>query len=161
MIEISRDKYLDYISEHIRNVKKAWQEVQSNLTGLDEYQLSVIDDLVENHDKSKYSESEFNHYRNYFFPYDGEEKSEAAFKKAWCHHIRENKHHWNHWVVVDADGTYAIEMPFKYIFEMLLDWKAMSYKFGNTVQSYYARNKLKMVLHENTIKTIEKWINIF
>lgn len=60
------------------------------------------------------------------------------FNKAWEHHYKNNKHHWNYWIGQD--------MPEKYIKQMICDWKAMSRKFGDTAQEFYMKNHDKIEL---------------
>lgn len=67
------------------------------------------------HDISKFSPKEFKQYAEYFY---GDRNNEIEFKKAWGHHYSHNKHHWEFWRGVD--------IPDKYILQMICDWKAMS-----------------------------------
>ena len=75
-----------------------------------------------------------------------------GFDKAWEHHYKHNKHHWNYWIGQD--------MPYKYIRQMICDWKAMSRKFGGTVQEFYLKNYNKMNLCWSTRLTIEHILNL-
>lgn len=46
------------------------------------------------------------------------------FNIAWLHHIHNNPHHWNHWIIQnDTDGVEVIRMPEKYAKEMVADWR--------------------------------------
>ena len=61
-----RQEYLNYIEEHINNVKKAWANlisitaIQSFLAGFDNSRqlIAITADNIKVHDKSKYSEEE-------------------------------------------------------------------------------------------------------
>jgi len=69
------------------------------------------------------------------------------FNKAWEHHYKNNKHHWNYWI---DNNEIALDMPLKYINQMICDWKGMSRKFGDTPQSFYKNNRHKMNLSIRT-----------
>lgn len=116
-------KYNNYIKEHRANIVKGLEWFEENLP---EYLTSEIYRLVENHDMSKLSEEEFSPYAEYFY-LDGEDKNSDAFDYAWLHHIHNNPHHWQYWVLInDEDGTKALEMPKEYVIEMILDWWSFS-----------------------------------
>lgn len=156
LLENKEQEYKNYIEEHIKNTKKAWELVQPKL--INEYKIpnslkEKVDDLIENHDKSKYSKEEFEAYRKYFFPEEGKEKNKEEFNEAWKHHYTINKHHWQHWI--------GKKMPLEYILEQLCDWKAMGMKFGDTPQAYYNKQKTKIKFTPETRKEVEKWLKIF
>ena len=121
--------YLKYLLNHKKNVFiECWNE------GLYLHAFT--------HDLSKFLPCEFIPYARYF--YIDKEKYEDDFEKAWIHHYRYNKHHWNYWGycwVNTRDFNFRIkmdnpaEMKDKYIRQMICDWKAMSRKFGNIVQN--------------------------
>jgi len=100
------------------------------------------------HDLSKFLPSEFFPYTNKFY---GDGKG-CFFDKAWLLHYRRNKHHWDYWV--DSKGE-PIQMPKKYIIQMICDWRAMGRKFNDTAFIFYSKNKGRMVLHKETIKIID------
>lgn len=111
------------------------------------------------HDLSKFLPSEFFSYAEKFFSTDYVYKSfevEYAFNIAWCHHQHRNKHHWDYWVC--SDGM-AIEMPPKYILQMIVDWKGMGKKFNDTAYEFYVKEKGKMILAVQTKWLIETILN--
>lgn len=118
------------------------------------------------HDLSKFRPSEFFSYMYYFGSKRNFEKhgiaisfwTEENLELAWLHHQHRNKHHWNYWI--NSDGI-AIEMPKKYISQMLADWRAMGRVFGDTAKEYYEKNKEKMKFHEDTIRDINDTFDIF
>ena len=78
---------------------------------------------------------EFTQYRNKFFPIgESTDQQKVNFAVAWKHHYINNHHHWET----------AIEKID--IVHMVIDWTAMSYKFGDTAEEYYTANKDKIVL---------------
>lgn len=81
------------------------------------------------HDLSKYSHTEFWNGVKYFTgtasPHVGERKVKG-YSDAWLHHHNRNKHHAEYWVdIVDGKST-PINMPFKYLAEMICDRVAAS-----------------------------------
>jgi hypothetical protein len=81
------------------------------------------------HDLSKYSHTEFWNGVKYFTgtasPHVGERKVKG-YSDAWLHHHNRNKHHAEYWVdIVDGKST-PVNMPFKYLAEMICDRVAAS-----------------------------------
>ncbi|TDO92372.1 hypothetical protein DFR79_106185 [Halanaerobium saccharolyticum] len=130
-------KYLLYILEHKWNVFKI-----SIKKG---YYLHAL-----THDLSKFSGSEFLAYAGYF--YKDKAKYKHRFEMAWRHHYYNNPHHWQHWL--DTDGN-PIEIPDKYIEQMIIDWEAMGIKFNDTAKEYYLKNKNKIKLTPHTRTNLE------
>ncbi len=110
------------------------------------------------HDMSKFFPSEFFAYARYFYGNNG---SMIDFNYAWNHHQKYNKHHWQYWVLTMDDGkVIALEMPEKYVKEMVVDWysagKAKSGK--NEVEEWYNRTRLTKTLHPDTRDLVETYI---
>ena len=144
--------YTQYIVEHKANVEKAYRWlVDHNIFEDCEFPVNIIE-----HDLSKYGVEEYKAYDDYFYG----KKTEAVkreFDYAWLHHIHNNPHHWQYWVLVnDEDGTYALEMPLNYVIEMICDWWSFSFKTGNLYEIFdWYKKHDKMVLHEKTKKFVE------
>ena len=138
-----RQEYLNYIEEHINNVKKAWANlisitaIQSFLAGFDNSRqlIAITADNIKVHDKSKYSEEEFEPYRRHFHSVNEKEKEESTFDYgiAWQHHKDNNKHHWEYW----SERHIVNDMPWQYVVEMFCDHAAMSIKFGGTALEWF------------------------
>lgn len=136
------DKYNEYIKEHKENVGKAFDWLKTNLPeifdndvfmGECEFQCKFV------HDKSKYGAEEYNAYDAYF--YGGNKSYEVIqnFNKAWLHHIHNNPHHWQHWVLINDDpdkGEIILDMPDIYIIEMICDWWSFSWKSGDLLEIF-------------------------
>lgn len=155
--DVKEQEYLEYINEHISNIKlahKKYGEELCNLLKINKLELAVN---IAIHDASKYSLEEFDAYRLYFYPCSDEEKDKELFNKAWKHHYTINKHHPEYWV----DGDNIKDMPNLYIAEMLLDWEAMSMKFGSNTYEYYKKERDIKPFSDTTKKTIDQIINIF
>ena len=77
------------------------------------------------HDLSKYSIAEFalsaRHFQGDKSPIAAE-KAKKGFSYAWQHHKGRNKHHWEYWLDTKNGELYTIDMPVKYIQEMICDW---------------------------------------
>ena len=58
----------------------------------------------------------------------------------------------------DDEGTYALEMPKEFVYEMICDWLSFSHKTGNLYEifDWYKAHSKKMILHENTRKLVEE-----
>ena len=139
-------EYLDYVEEHVKNVQKAWGELQEKCKDMrfvyDDYVWGMIDGAIKEHDLSKLSKYEFVQYRECFYPCDGEAKKELG--DAWEHHKEENPHHWENWIENDdPNDPYTWEVN---CVHMVADWTAMGYKFGDTAKEYYEKNKHKIDL---------------
>jgi hypothetical protein len=139
--------------EHVANVEKAYIWLREKEIISDE-----LTTQINWHDVSKYLKDEYDAYDNYFYG-KKTEKVKTEFNYAWLHHIHNNPHHWQHWVLVnDEDGTHALEMPREYVIEMICDWWAFSHKSGNLYEifDWYKSHKENMILHEKTKKLIEE-----
>lgn len=80
---------------------------------------------------------------------------------AWLHHIHENPHHWQYWVLVNDDpeeGAIALDIPYKYVIEMICDWWSFSWKTGNLYEifDWYDAHKNHMILSEYTRELVEE-----
>lgn len=148
-------EYINYIEEHVENVRKAWEELKIKCKDMsficDDYRYFSIEDLVDRHDASKLSEEEFVRYRKYFYPTKEEEETKRSLSKAFEHHKKENDHHWQTWTEKEYYNPYSKEI---FCVEMILDWMAMGYKFGDTSKEYYEKNKDKIYLPDWSINFI-------
>lgn len=132
--------YLDYLEEHLENVRLAFNEVSRACEGMtwvgDDYTWHTLRAEVEAHDLSKFSKEEFVQYRDSFYPASGKDKQNSGMEEAWENHKARNHHH-------HETATTALD-----IVHMVIDWTAMGYKFGDTAQQYYEANKDKINLSE-------------
>ena len=173
-------QYDTYIKEHKANVYKAFQWLLYNgiLDKFDEDVMNESKYLCEyTHDESKYSKEEYDAYDKYFY---GGNKSYAVvqdFNYAWLHHIHNNPHHWQYWILVNDDPDKAeviLDMPDVYIIEMICDWMSFSIKKGDINELFkfyesrsaymklsdYTRKKVEGILEEIRIKTSECGLNV-
>lgn len=164
-------KYDEYLHEHASNVRKAleWMIDHNVVPAFAEindgsgiacpYRVSVLDN-AEDHDESKFDDAEYDAYDDYFYGNERKDEDEIdrAFDYAWLHHIHNNPHHWQYWVLQEDEGKQkALEMPKPYVFEMIADWWSFSWKNGDlrSIFSWYADHEKKMILHPETRKLVD------
>lgn len=144
-------EYLDYLEEHLNNIAKAFQELSEACNGLawvgDGLAWHTLRQEVEQHDLSKFSKLEFTTYRKKFFPVKGEPFDKHDWEMAWYNHKKCNPHH-HEAIRYEAGMPGLTESD---LVHMIVDWTAMSYKFGGTAQSYYEANTDKISINEEFI----------
>lgn len=151
-------QYDNYLQNHKDGVMKGYEWIRENLPNLligeCDYEWQLL-----NHDSSKSKIDEYQPYDNYFY---GNNKSNAVleeFNKAWLLHIHRNPHHWQHWVLINDnpdEGEIVLDMPYKYIIEMILDWWSFSWNNNklDEIFNWYDQHKDYMKLSDNTRKTV-------
>ncbi len=162
------DEYIEYINNHITNVKKAYENLRSIETELmarvPEINYSNLHNTYQRiivHDASKFSDEEFDAYRRHFHSINDAEKkdSEEDFKEAWKHHYVYNDHHPEHF-----NGKEMF--PKEAVLEMICDWIAMGYNGKPTLSAYdwYYQNKDKddtlKDMNKNTVELVEKILDV-
>jgi hypothetical protein len=155
MINESKADYLEenkkYIEEHKANVRKFADWLLENLPELfDNIDLELFNEMIDEHDDSKFSEEEFEPYAQKWF---GDGIKTLEYEEAWRHHWTNNEHHPEFWLGED--------MPYIYILEMLCDWGSFSMKSGdlNELSDFYfskAKDDEEKNLSENTKIIIEE-----
>lgn len=120
--------------------------------------------IIREHDASKYSKEEYGPYDEYFYGKNKSYEVVQDFNKAWLHHIHNNPHHWQHWVLNNDDpekGEIIIDMPDCYIIEMICDWWSFSWKKGelNEIFDWYNKRKYYMKLNDYTRGRVESILN--
>lgn len=120
-------EYLNYIDEHIRNVKSAYNNLFRSFKEEDANEIGIpynnmqsakrmCNIILDSHDESKYEDEEFYGYRNKYYMTDKEQKKydndrayskevDENYEKAWEHHYKNNQHHPDYWLWVDYDPT--------------------------------------------------------
>lgn len=148
-------EYLNYVKEHVLNVRKAWGEVQDKCKDMrfmyDDFYYFSIHDSVDFHDISKLSEFEFVQYRRAFYPAKDEPK--YNMDEAWEHHKKYNPHHWENWTTIKPrfDADWEVHCV-----HMVIDWIAMGYKFGDTARDFYEKNKEKINIPDYAVRFINE-----
>jgi len=144
-------EYLDYLEEHILNVQRAWNEIQEKCKDMafisDDFTFFTLDKEIKDHDLSKFSEEEFVQYRKAFYPINKAPK--GVLDSAWEHHKNNNPHHWENWTQKTGVAD-IIWIP--NCVHMIVDWLAMSYKFGDSPKEYYESNTDTIKIPDFAIK---------
>ena len=122
------------------------------------------------HDLSKYSPTEFimgcKYYQWGHRSPNNQEREETGLSQSWLHHKGRNKHHFEYWVDYGLPPCptmiTGVEMPRKYVAEMIMDRISASRIYGGdsyTTQAplaYYLNSKEQMwFIHENTKSQME------
>jgi hypothetical protein len=133
-------QYLDYLEEHIENIRKAFCELSDKCRDMwwvsDDYQWHTFREEVVWHDISKFSKEEFIQYKDSFYPVSDKDKENSDFDRAWENHKKKNSHH--HETVYNYND----------VIHMVIDWTAMGYKFGDTAQEYYESKRENIKLSD-------------
>ncbi len=114
------------------------------------------------HDLSKYSPTEFIpgaiYYQGTRSP-NNAEREDKGYSSAWLHHKGRNKHHieyWTDYALGDEKKIVPVEMPPKYVAEMLCDRIAASRIYKKELYTdaspyeYFMRSKEREVIHPET-----------
>lgn len=157
------EQYDAYLREHRANVQKAYDWLYANIPEMQDicHRNPDLNQMIQEHDKSKDLPDEYTPYALYFYGSDEERAGvEDAFNVAWLLHQDRNPHHWQHWVLINDEpeaGFVALEMPIPYVIEMLCDWMSFGVKTGDIseVICFYRKHKDYMLLHKNTRKLVE------
>lgn len=137
------------------------------------------------HDLSKFGPYEFTQYAHFFHgvvptseqleetglsrsDYIKQSRTEdvtANFRSAWNHHQKNNKHHWQSWVMFGDDGNpygQCIPMPDRFVREMVADWTGagMAISGRNDCVEWYQKNRHKIKLHPITRKRVHELLGI-
>lgn len=156
--------YDQYLAEHIGNVNKGLHWMLDNLALSQEEKSALETAMVSfNHDESKYSTEEYDAYDKYFYGGNRSYKVVRDFNYAWLHHIHNNPHHWQYWVLLEDDPESgmpykALEIPVPYIFEMIADWWSFSWKEGNLFEifDWYAEHRDKQYINLSSRMILER-----
>ena len=153
-----QEEYKNYIEEHKARVQTFANWLKENCPEVfEDVDLEAFDEVIKEHDESKYGEEEFEPYAQKFY---GKQDINGRpleyvpdYDEAWKHHWMNNEHHPEHWLGED--------MPLIYILEMLCDWGSFSIASGNMKELskfYYeqARDDEEKNLSDNTKIIIEE-----
>ena len=154
-------QYDEYLNEHIGNVNKGLHWMLDNL-GFKEETASLEEAMLHSHDESKFSTEEYDAYDKYFYGGNRSYKVVRDFNYAWLHHIHQNPHHWQYWVLLEDDPESgmpykALEIPVPVIFEMIADWWSFSWKSGNLFEifNWYADHRNKQIMNPKSREIVE------
>ena len=140
--------YFKYVCRHKWFVWVASRHIGASLW------LAVI------HDLSKFSPAEWIPYAHTFYNADGTKRyaENLEFAHAWNRHQKRNPHHWQYWLITwDRGNTEALDMPVKYIYEMVADWMGAGRAITGRweARKWYEQNKDKIIITDRTRETVE------
>lgn len=174
-------EYDAYLSQHNMNIFHGFHWFKNNIPEVFDplkelwYDAAALDrkkvlDLfakqLATHDQSKYSTKQYKPYDDYFY---GEKEKTIelceSFNGAWLDHIHKEPHHWQHWVLINDDidyGLKALDMPYNYILEMILDWWSFSWNTSNLSEifDWYEKRKYYICFSQETRKTVEHILDL-
>lgn len=156
-----------YLKEHTQNVGKALRWMSDNIPEvIDQQAMSIAMENAMRHDDSKNSMDEYAPYDRYFYSGNRSYQVMKDFDRAWLHHIHNNPHHWQYWVLLEDDPKTgerfkALEMPKEYVYEMIADWWTFSWKQNklDEIFGWYEDHEDKMILNSNTRKLVTDILN--
>lgn len=123
------------------------------------------------HDLSKFSPTEFipgvKHFTGKCSPNDLE-REEKGYSSAWLHHKGRNRHHWEYWRDVKKGvGYQPVEMPLRYVAEMLCDriaacrvYHGSDYKQGDAYDYFIKSKVAPKEMHPKTAQKLAEWLEM-
>lgn len=164
--------YDQYLNEHIANVNKGLQWMLDNLPLNPEQKSAIETAMANHHDESKYDQDEYHAYDAYFYGGNRSYKVVQDFNRAWLRHQHRNPHHWQYWVLIndepgdDINGIpyegkftniICMKIPLEYIFEMIADWWAFSWKKENLLEifSWYGAHREYQLINSQSRVILE------
>ena len=158
------DKSYKMYSYHLNSrkeaVRKTWAFVRDRLSeniGMTVPFKAKIDELIKNHDDSKWGGEEFLADRERMYPVEeNKNKLLKAWEEqmAWATHISKNPHHWEYWASSKESDTSPTEMPYAFIIQMLCDWVAMCLDLNIKPSEWFENNKRCMSINYHTKNTV-------
>ncbi len=160
------NQYDQYLTRHRGNVKRAFDWIAENLPEIlsdeltDESRQELAWAVEFAHDHSKDEPDEYEPYDAYFYGNNRSYEVVQNYQQAWLLHLHRNPHHWQYWVLINDDpkeGEIVLEMPYRYILEMICDWWSFSWQTGNLEEifKWYDEHSLYMKLAPKTRATVE------
>lgn len=157
--DMHKKSYLYRLTHHLRTIHKHHREVRNNCFACGLYKQGIL------HDLSKLSPAELfpsiKYYEGTRSPYSYE-KEKYGYSLGWLHHKGRNKHHWEYWYDIFQNKYQPIEMPYKYVIEMVCDRVAackvyQGDKYSQKTPLEYLLGKHdRFYMHPNTAKLLEE-----
>lgn len=124
------------------------------------------------HDLSKYSPAEFlvgvKYYQGTRSPNNAEREAKG-YSMAWLHHKGRNRHHLEYWIdysMNPKEGMVGLEMPPRYLAEMVCDriaasrtYRGEKYQDGDPYE-YFMNSKEHYLIHDKTKARLEKLLRL-
>lgn len=153
-------EYDDYLIEHKKAVESCLRLLAKEPSYVKNLNTDKITSIAHYHDISKYGADEYDGYDCYFYGVKDERPEvKEKFDLAWLHHIHNNPHHWQYWVLVEDDNgaPKALKIPEVYIVEMVADWGSFAYrkKLPLELREWYDAHKDKIIMHPESRAKVE------
>ena len=153
------EQYDRYLEEHRANVKKGYDWIKENLPYAIRPGMDLDWHMEFGHDQSKNEPDEYEAYDAYFYGRNRSYKVVQDFRKAFLLHINRNPHHWQHWILINDDPNeeeIAMDMPYKYILEMVCDWWSFSWAKGdlNEIFNWWEEHEKYIKISVKTRQTV-------
>lgn len=177
--------YMDYLENHIRKVQEAYKKYFLPL--LEEgsplftkainkalytrkdlyYAIRDLKDAIEHHDDSKYTDYEFEPYRQHWDPteeekaadQDTKDEIEERYQEAWVHHYTHNDHHPMYWY--DSTTNEIKDMSLSAIVHMICDWESFSTDDESTANWWNGKAvEERKYMTEKTIAIVDELIKL-
>ena len=176
--------YMEYIKNHKNNVIKAFNKLYgpvmaeyertgtiegfptNDYFGMEEFvrciKYLIDEEIIVNHDMSKYSDSEFPQYRAHWDPTEKEKQApqeytdavERAYQKAWEHHYQNNNHHPEFWY--NFEKKEANDMSLESMLHMMADWASFRPDdLPGTIEWYNTADEEKSFMSEKTKAVVD------
>lgn len=153
------EQYDAYLERHRKNVKKSFNWLKRSLPEvIPDDLLDTISFNIDFHDDTKTIPDEYDAYDAYFYGKKRTKAIENNFKMAWLAHIHRSPHHWQHWMLLNDDGSVnRLDMPYECIIEMICDWWSFSWQDDDVweIFDWYEHNKKNIKLSKKTRETVE------
>lgn len=152
---------MEYIRQHRNNIKEAFKKYGYKICKYLNIDYFKLKEIIGKHDLSKYTDIEYESYRQYFYPNENEIPNRDKMNIGWLHHQNHNKHHPEYWYLRNDKEIIVLDMDNYSIAEMLLDWEAMSMYQNSNTYEWYLKNKDNILFSEKTKEKVDDLINIF
>ncbi|MCD8338256.1 MAG: DUF5662 family protein [Lachnospiraceae bacterium] len=166
-----------------------WRKIKGHLKTITEHKLLVLRHCFRiglywqglTHDLSKYTPTElfegFRYYEDGKSSPNNGERRDKGYSDAWMHHKGRNRHHYEYWLDYRLpsdegkkpgmpDPLQAVQMPRRYVAEMLMDRIAASknYNKENYTQhdslAYFEKGRGRVLMHPQTEKELRGMLRI-
>lgn len=165
----ARDAFLLDMATHRQNIKEAFDKFGADFCNAVGANYNTVGEHVVSHDLSKINEKvEMEGFIAYYYRFPSNDlpmdcpRRIILCQKALLNHYHTNPSHPEYWVQFKGNHMIAVEMDKEAVVEMILDWIAIGMEPEySSADEYWGNNRNKKLLHEETIKLVDKLIGIF
>lgn len=159
-IDANHDGYFnnlfDYYNRTVLPHKVAVYQFGMDIVDFFDLQTSDVRTQLIYHDLSKFSMAEaayaFVDFANFK---DNPPEVIEAFNDAWFHHKSHNPHHPEYWWNVSKGGNAKpVEMPNRYVAEMVADWLGAGVTYGNSLEDWFKEKGHEFTFHPKTAERV-------